>query len=61
MGLESLKGRRDRKKLKWWYKVIVILRSTAARDLWSNTIPSLRVPRLTGMVFNYKFMAAVML
>ena len=21
MGLESLKGRRDRSKLKWWYKV----------------------------------------
>ena len=23
MGLESLKGRRDRCKLKWWYKVII--------------------------------------
>ena len=33
MGLESLKGRRDRAKLKWWYKLVSMPED---RDTQSN-------------------------
>ena len=34
MGLDSLQGRRDKAKLKWWYKVVTMLEHRYSRKLF---------------------------
>ena len=36
MGLESLRGRRDRAKLKWWYKLVSISEDRYPKQLFSR-------------------------
>ena len=35
MGLESLRGRRDRAKLKWWYKLVSMPEDRYPKQLFS--------------------------
>ena len=36
MGLESLRGRRDRAKLKWWYKLVSMTEDRYPTQLFSR-------------------------